>query len=666
MSIHQDQTHESKPKKKLDAAKLIIWLLWGCLVLVGYYYVHKPISVSRVTVVGRSVLDLVAAAGLTLLAGGIGRRILQSEHWHPLESLALQAALGWGILGFVWFAAGLVGLYQAAVAWLALLLGLTIFRSDCVIWAKQLQSLVKVWQATGRLGKLLVVGVVALLVGQLLFALAPPLKWDTLVYHLELPKQYLQQGRFVLVEDNPFWGHPQLGEMLYTWAAALRGWETAVVLGWSFMLVLLLGLAGMCVRRASSTAGLVAVTALMVGLSFRQMLAWGYVDGLVALYGFATLGMLLETSAEGDSSYKWAAGFSALALGAKYTAGVLLLPLFLVVLFGKRRSGARLVVQVGVIVLLVFMPWLLKNLLATGNPLSPHFWPTRYVSQSQLDYYLDAGESGWNWQNAWFPLAVTWLGVEGAPGYAADVGPLLLLFAVPGLLSVWRKGSGRIVLVFTVTGWLAIVVGGLFSAFLIQTRLYFSLLPAAALAAAWGWQVQSSIRFFQVRLRRLMGVLVVLVLGLCLWQDAVALVRRNPAGVIMGARLPETYLDDSLGWYALVMRELEELPAGSRVLFLWEPRGLYAPLEVQPDYWLDRWYLARENLGDPATILHAWQRDNYTHLLFYRFGANYKRPLRSEHDAADWQALDDLLGSLPQLADYDGVYELYSLNGEKP
>src|SRR3990170_4171559 len=86
-------------------------------------------------------------------------------------------------------------------------------------------------------------------------ALAPPLAWDALVYHLELPRQYLSAGRIVFVESNLFVGFPQLAEMLYTWAMALRSGQTAAVLGWIVGLLALLGTAGAAIRLYGPAGG---------------------------------------------------------------------------------------------------------------------------------------------------------------------------------------------------------------------------------------------------------------------------------------------------------------------------------------------------------------------------------------------------------------------------
>ncbi len=632
--------------------------------LIGYYFVHKPFSLSQAAAVARALFDLFTALALTGLAGGAGRRLLSARELAPLERFAIQAALGWGLFGLLWLGLGLLGLYSSWIAWALLVIGWALLRRENLGWLNELHALKHLWSGTGRFGKALAVGNVALVGGQLCFALAPPSKWDTLMYHLELPRRYLQAGRFLFLDGNPYWGHPQLGEMLYTWAMALRGWETAGALGWCFVAVLLLGVLGITARRAGATSGCLAVTALLVGLSFRGMLSWAYVDGLAALYGYAVLVALLTTlDNQSRHWYRWAACFAGFALGVKLTAGILLPIIMLAPILSRKQAASkwwRQLLAAGAISLVVFLPWLLKNAMFTGNPLYPHIWQTDWMSQDRLAYYRGTGEA-LGWQSLWLPLAVTWLGVEGSAGFSADIGPLLVLFALPGLIARWRAPDGRLVALWVLVGWLAVVVGGYYSRTLWQTRLYFILLPSAALAAGWGWEIMQGIVVSGARLIRVIGVLVILVLMFSLWQDAVSLARLNPAALLLGARSSEQYLDDSLGWYAPAMRALHDLPQESRPLLLWEPRGLYAPPQAEADVWIDRWYVDRRTIGDPLAILQSWRDEGHTHLLVYCSGADFERQHRSELTSADWQALDDLLSCLSPPTDFGGVYRLYSL-----
>ena len=188
------------------------------------------------------------------------------------------------------------------------------------------------------------------------------------------------------------------------------------------------------------------------------------------------------------------------------------------------------------------------------------------------------------------------------------------------------------------------------------------LLPAVALGAGFGWQALEGISASGIRLGRILGVFVLLIVGLNLWQDAINMVQSGPASVILGVRSREDYLADNLGWHAVAMRGVKSLPVNSKTLFLWEPRGYYAPLEIQADVWIDRWYLDRISIGEPELILDAWQEQGFTHLLVYRSGAQFEKAQKEALTEDDWRALDELLSGLPTLEEFGGAYELYSLS----
>src|SRR3990170_2294225 len=266
-----------------------------------------------------------------------------------------------------------------------------------------------------------------------------------------------------------------------------------------------------------------------------------------------------------------------------------------------------------------------------------------------------------------FALVATWFGVDGVRvsgmvTYGADLGPLLVLLAVPGVIIGRKVRMIRLVMLWMLAGWLAMVVFGGLSPLLFQTRLYFVLTPAAVLAVGWGWKELSAVQTIGIRLGRVLAVLVILVVGLCAWQDALALVRFNPAGVLTGVYPKQAYLEARLGGYAAAMRAVQSLPPEARTLFLWEPRGLYAPLSAQPDAWIDRWFLERRTSRSTPAILDSWRSQGFTHLLVYRSGAEFERQERGEYRSIDWQEFDRLIAELPSLLDLDGVYQLYSLS----
>ncbi|HLE50818.1 MAG TPA: hypothetical protein VI755_02075 [Anaerolineales bacterium] len=674
----------SKPRQKSpfdswtpyrSIAILLLSLAWSILVLVGYYIVHKPVVVDQVIAVGQTIGISISALALTGLAGGLGHRLLKVrlltiQSLHPLERFGLQAALGWALLGMAWLLLGLVGGYSRVLAWGGLVLGWFILWRDCLSWGSLLNGCVLLWTEASRFGKTLATLTGFLITGQLVFALAPPIQWDALMYHLELPRRYLAAGRFEFVPWNPYWGQPQLGELLYTWGMGLFGAETAAVIGWLFQFTLLVGLMGLLARRVGATSVWVAISALLAGNTFRWMMSGAYVDGLAALYGLAALVSLLAWMEERRGIWLWLMGiFAGCALWSKLTAG-LIVPLLAIAILGidgwKYWASWRRALQIMILALLIFLPWLAITIAWTGSPVFPHLWPTAYTSLERLAFFARHEELVGG-QAAWLPLAATWFGMDGARvsgmvTYGADLGPLLVLLAVPGMIAGRRVRMIRVAMLWSLAGWLAMVVFGGLSPLLFQTRLYFVLIPAAGLAVGWGWQELSAVNALGIRLGRVLAVLIILVIGLCAWQDALALVRFNPGGVLTGAYPKQTYLEARLGSYASAMRAVQSLPPGTRTLFLWEPRGLYAPLSALPDAWIDRWFLERQTSRAVPAILDTWRTQGFTHLLVYRSGAEFERLERREYRPIDWQEFDSLIADLPSPLDLDGIYQLYPLS----
>jgi hypothetical protein len=164
-----------------------------------------------------------------------------------------------------------------------------------------------------------------------------------------------------------------------------------------------------------------------------------------------------------------------------------------------------------------------------------------------------------------------------------------------------------------------------------------------------------------IRLRRIVAACIILVCTLSIWQDFQAAIIHKPLDVIMGIKTPEDYLKARLGWFVPAMRAVKELPGESRTLFLWEPRGYYATSSSLPDAWIDRWFLARQDIDTPAGIRNEWKQAGFTHLLVYYSGAEFERHDRPEISQADWQAFDELLSELKLQKDIGGIYQIYSL-----
>jgi len=205
------------------------------------------------------------------------------------------------------------------------------------------------------------------------------------------------------------------------------------------------------------------------------------------------------------------------------------------------------------------------------------------------------------------------------------------------------------------------------TALLNQTRLLF---PAFGLLALVGGTAVEGLRVLPRRpldLSWLVRVVVVLVLTLTLARTGLDLVAGNPFGVVLGVEERESWLSHRLGWYYAAVEDINrELPPGSVVLFLWEPRSYHCVLDCRPDALLDRWLHATHLYGhDAEAIAAAWRAEGVTHVLLYRLG--YEAVVEAGFDPitpADIRTLATLAEEhLQPIAEWGDVYALYALNG---
>lgn len=661
----------------------VLFLLWVFGIILAYYIFHKPITTSQFEKIGLAIIQCLMSALIISTAGGVGSQFVKGERGSPLIRFAIQAALGLGILSLGTL---LIGTCFSVSKWffggVTVALAIALWKS-ILEWWKQVVILCKEFNEFGVFDKVLFSLIIFIFLITLINSLAPPTKFDTLVYHLTLPKSYLQEGKISYTPWLIFWGMPQMVEMLSTWGMALGGPEAAVVLGWMIGAVAVIGLYGLVSRYFGQRAGLVSIAALLSGFTTAQSLSWGYAGWMNILLGTAFLtsfiGWFIGTQKDDLFSlilinaerrgYLISAGvFAGLAFGVKYSSGILLiigLGLILVKSKPVKKKIVDILIYLG-IALLVFSPWLIKNFVATGNPLYPFFTPSGAMDQIRLDYYQNPPSSRAWWDILLLPVKSTILGKEGGPGYGASIGPLLISLGLIG--GFHRKGEPierasvkKISLGMALIGTLIWGLGGWYSGYLVQTRLYYPLFPALTLLAGSGYDYLRQCQFRNVNFHRVISGLVVFVVVLSSFQLLAYNLDRGAILNVFSIKSDERYLDGNLGWHAPAMREIRDLPTGAHVLMLWEPRGFYCIPTCDPDEILDRWTHDVRIHSTREKIIAHWLESGYTHILYNSQGAQFLRETDSRYDQETWRELDRLWDVFPDPLEIGGGYKLYEL-----
>lgn len=657
-----------KRKPSLWGAALI--LIWLAVIFAFYFAFHRPFTPEFFFQFVSSLLEIAIIAAITVLAGAVGAKILPALNAPHLARLALRAALGFGVLSFSYlFIGSLVGT-SGWLAWAFLFGLLFMLWRDIPVWGSDLSGFRESWRSKDGFLRFTGLLVALLFIFALLTALAPPLKFDTLAYHLSLPQQYILDGRINFVEGNVFWGFPQLPHMLSTWALAL-GAQWGALIGWAMGLLCVLGLASHLSARLGQRAAWVVVAALLSGYSLAASLGWAYVDWTSMLMAWAMLFSMDLWIGKRETRFATLAGvFAGLAFGSKYTAG-LLVPLGLIVLLlRKPRAWSAAGLYLAAAFFIAF-PWLLKNVMVTGNPL----YPLLFLG-GEMDAFRVAYLQGFAPQASWMdvvllPLRATLFGIEGAriagaPGYEASVGPLLLALGALAIFSDQslkrdQRGLKLIATIIAIGGLLLWVVAGVVSGHLIRTHLYYSIFPAFAMLAGFGCLRLSRINLKNLKLEWVVAGLICFVLFLNVVQVGQETIKSRVIPYLSGQISAQQYVDSNLGSYGSAMQTLQQLPAGARVLMLWDSRGYYCVSLCDPDELIDRWPHDIATNGTPDAAIAAWRTAAYTHVLYYALGASFIHEDPQHFHAFDLVELEIALDGLQLVQDFNGDYLLYSL-----
>lgn len=689
--------------------------VWVAVIVCVWFALHNPFSVEFPLPENRDdyawkVLTALANLGLdsglvglvTLASGATGGWLLETvwpggRELSRAEKLVFSIGLGLGVNIMLLLGVGVLGGVNSWMAYGLLLAELALlwrWRSRLNLVGVARQELTE-WWGNGRWWEkalALWIGLAALLT--LLVALAPPLSWDSLMYHLEGPKRYIEAGR---IEPLPRLGQasfPFGAEMLFLWGMLLHSDGLAQGFSWLYGL---LGAAGcMLVARRFFTqlgaqrarqAGLLAAALYLSIPHVWLLMTWAYTDTMLAFYtllAFYALLLAVERAGEGRlaGGYAALAGVMAgLACGGKYTAiigafgavgGVLVF-----VGLGRPRPTYRQLALGGLIFAvfgtLSFAPWLVRNIVFSGNPVAPLFWGIQGWEAEEIAA-LTGKDGGVNLSLDVIlgrPFLLVLTGRNNGI-YDATLSPLFLAL-LP--LGIWAAFRAR----FVAATWLAVginyigwLVGIRLSGAADHTRLMLPVFPLLALITAYAvvdflghheWLKQVG------PLRQVTRLVVGSFLVTGAFAVGLFFVESNPLSFHFGLQTRAERLESQLGpLYRASAFVNQNLPKDAKLFLFLEPRSYYFERPLSPDHNLGgQFFLYTTRYKTPEAIHAELKRRGASHALvsnpllqqltttpFYR---------RVEDAKAGIQLLADLeaQGYFEKLYDDKGVYTIYRL-----
>lgn len=290
---------------------------------------------------------------------------------------------------------------------------------------------------------------ICLLLLAALMASVPPVSRDALTHHLAVPKLYLQHGSIFEIPSIEFSYYPMNLDLLYLLPLYFGNDTVPKFIHFAFALSTAGLIFGYLCKRSSRN---LAIAGALFFLSLPVIVK-------LSITVYVDLGLIFFTAWSLLSLLKWretgflkrhlviAAVACGLALGTKYNAlpAFFLLTSLVPILYIRNQqqngaASAKAVMWVAcfaVTALLVFSPWMIRNVLWTGNPIYPlydgFFNPGSAGHSPSLGPFairkLVYGEA-W-WETLLIPLRVFFQGQDDLPQlFDGRLNPLLLILPI--------------------------------------------------------------------------------------------------------------------------------------------------------------------------------------------------------------------------------------------
>jgi hypothetical protein len=229
---------------------------------------------------------------------------------------------------------------------------------------------------------LLVVAIFIIYVIVIFISLTPPIARDALIHHLAIPKLWLLNGGFYDIKWAVFSYYPMNIDLLYLLSLYFNNDLLPNFIHMGFGIATAWLIYRYLNSKLDRVAGLLGILVFVSTPIVLRMSTVAYVDLGLTFFTTAAVLAFVRWRNSGYEGYKWLFISSiamGLALGTKYNALItwFFLSFAIVFIYSRDRGEQWRAIRFGAIFflvsLLIFSPWLIKNLTLTGNPLYPLF-----------------------------------------------------------------------------------------------------------------------------------------------------------------------------------------------------------------------------------------------------------------------------------------------------
>lgn len=562
----------------------------------------------------RAIIDAIFALGLLCLvwvtAIGVGRRILRRSgiivNLTKIEKFIFISALGLGVVALGIMFLGLMGILrmQFIILWLF---------SCALTWGGDEIRLDFPHLPASRAeqGVLLIAGITLILT--IAHALTPPWDYDSLMYHLEGPRRFLESGRIIFIPDIWQANGPFLIEMLFGIGLAFQNDTFPKLVHLAFGILLGLSTFSFAHRYLSQKHAWIAL-AILLGTGILPIWAsWAYVDLAWALYEFLALySITIWLSNIENRQFLLIAGlFSGMAMGTKYLAiaGTVLITIW--VIWESRNFPVKRIISSSLrflaIATLISAPWWIKNALLTGNPIYPFIFTSSTWDSNRItllmSYLQSFGTGRTLWDYLLLPVNI-YLFNNNFSTFPFEVPSLLFPISIIYITQRNNRILNKI-------GLYASAMFCIWAAGTQQTRFLLPIFPILSI-------LSSSVLLSIPSMRHRRAIAIGLVGGACITAiilQGLYFYNVKPLSVIIGQETKNDFLRRNVFIYNAQEFINTKLSSSSKILMPWNGQSYYCRNCV-PDADQITWIIIAGSNPKVESIIEKLNHLGISHILF--------------------------------------------------
>ncbi len=493
---------------------------------------------------------------------------------------------------------------------------------------------------------ILCIAILILLLIEIILNLTPPIARDALIHHLAIPKLWLKNGGFYEIKWADFSYYPMNVDLLYIIPLYFNKDFIANFIHMSFGIGTALLIYHYLNNKISRIAGLLGILVFISTPIVVRLSTQAYVDLGLTFFTTASILAFIRYRDGEFKEFKWlflSSVAMGLALGTKYNALIVWFFLSLAIVFVYSRDTKKQwkAIKCGfiffLISLLIFSPWLIKNIILTGNPLYPLFKGIFNISSASpggtgsisgdtsIGFFkmreMLYGENFW--ETLLIPLRIFFQGQDNSVRYFDGVLNSVLIILSP--FAFMNKSFYRDKLFF-----ISFTIFFILTVFFLEQKAFsieqivryilpviplLSILTVMGLVNIWNWAMNTSIPIRNV-LTAVLFTIFIVIMSKNIFYIKNYYHNISPMSYILGIESKDEFITRHISSYPAIKYINTNTPDNARIrLVFLAGRG----------YYLDRIYSegASYGIGDVSGLAANSQEDQSFQAYLHSFGCTH-------------------------------------------